>query len=162
MTATIGDPEPVCAALASLLSGLTVNVATTEQYTVHGYNPPPVKADTAELPAAFAFTGAANDDEVGPGAQNVYETRQYAVQVAVIPAGQGTPAEREMRCRPILVAVKNKLRQSPHLGVLGVQRMRVTGDSGVMVLPSYEGLFIGFEVRLTVLTLIQRTYADNE
>jgi hypothetical protein len=161
MTTAIGDPEPVCAALASILNGLQVSVATTETYTVRGANPPPVKIDTAELPAAFAFTGQASDEE-NRGEDLVYETRQYAVQVAVIPVGQGTPAEREKRCRPVLIAVKNKLRQYPHLGVAGVQRMRVTGDSGVVVLPSYEGQYIGFEVRLTVLTLIKRTYADNE
>ncbi len=162
MTASIGDPEPVCAALASILDGLVVNVATTETYKVHGYNPPPPKADTAELPAAFAFTGAATDDDAIDGAEQVRETRQYALQVLVLPIVQGTPAEREKRCRPVLIAVKNKLRQYVHMGVAGAQRMRVTGDSGVVILPSYDGMFYGFEVRLTVLTLIQRAYADNE
>jgi hypothetical protein len=162
MSTVIGDPEAVCAALDTILDGLAVDVATTERYTVHAFNPPPVKLDTAELPGAYAFTGAATDDEVSAGSDDIRETRAFALQVAVMPTGQGTPQEREKRCRPILLAVKNLLREYPHLGVAGVERMRVVGDSGITVLPEFEGAFIGFEIRLQVVVLIPRAYAAYE
>ncbi len=161
MSAAIGDPESVCAALAALFDGQTAAVGA-DTVTLHGHNPPPPKLDTAELPAVYAFTGQAVDSETQDGAEWAWEARTYAVQCAVMPLGQGTPEEREKRCRPILVAVKNRLRAYPHLGVAGVQRARVLGDSGIVVLPEYGEAFIGFEVRVQVSVQIARAYAANE
>jgi hypothetical protein len=154
--------ELVAAALVTIVGGMSVNIGATEHYTLKGFNPPPPKIDTAELPAVYAVTGSATDDEDSAGDDQVRETRTYAVRVPVMPEGQGTAQEREKRCRPILQAVKAKLRQYPHLGVAGVERARVIGDSGITLLPDWDGAFIGFEVRLQVVELIARTFAANE
>lgn len=162
MTAALGDPEWVCAALASILDGLSVTVGALGTVTVHGINPPPPKLDSADLPAAYVLTGLATDDTDSAGDDLDRETRTYAVQVAVIAGGQGTPDERETRCRPVLIAVKNKLRAYTRLGVAGIENARVINDTGIIPLPEYDGNLIGFEVRLMVTTLIARTYATNE
>lgn len=156
---TGGDIELVCAALASIASGVGAVTVGTETYTPRGFNPPPAKLDTADLPAAWAFTGQASYDN---GSDWVTETRQYAVQCAVLPLGQGTPAEREQRVRPILNALRAAIWARPHLGVSGVQRAVITGDSGVVILPEYDGAFYGFELRLAVTVNVARSYAAGE
>jgi len=43
--------------------------------------------------------------------------------------------------------------------VTGIERTLVLGDSGIVILPEWDGKFIGFEVRLQVAEVIARTYA---
>jgi hypothetical protein len=161
-TPAIGDPQNIGTAVMAILDLLpAVAVGATETYKVKTADPPPVKLDSAELPLAYLTPGPAADEGRSTGDDEVRETRQYALRVPVISSGQGTPGERETRCRPILAAVKAWLRMYPHLGTAGVEA-QVNGDSGVVVLPDFEGKFIGFEVRLQVTTLIVWNYAANE
>lgn len=156
---TIESVRAGVAAIVAAMSSVTVGAVS---YTLRGHNPPPGKLDTADLPAVYTLTGAATDDFQSGGSDSDRETRVYRVQVAVLPVGQGTPAERETRCAPILVAVKDALRARPHLGVAFVERAVVLGDSGIVILPEFDGAFIGFEIRLQVTELLGRTYADLE
>lgn len=160
MTNIIDD---VAAAIAAIVEALpAVVISTNDARTFHGMNPPPAKIDTAEMPAVYVFTGPATDDLAGGGEDTDRETRVYAVQCAVLPNGQGTARERETRCRPLLVALKDALRARPHLGTNYVERSSVLGDSGIVVLPDYDGANIGFEIRLSVTMRIGRLYADFE
>lgn len=152
--------ELVCAAIKTVVDGLSpVAAGATETYDLKGFNPPPAKADTAQLPGVWTFTGPATYID---GADWLTEERTYLVQCAVLPVGQGTPAEREQRCRPLLVALRAALIAHPHLGVAFVQRTRLLGDSGITVLPEYDGAFIGFELRLGVTEIVARSYAASE
>jgi len=127
-------------------------------------DPPPGIIDTALLPCAFVFTGESEYDWTIPGRDDVGSViRTYRVQVAVVPVNQATPETRETRCRPLIEAVRDELAKYPSLGgVLGVLEATVETDSGIAILPEYEGKFIGFEVRVRVMSLIARTYATRE
>ena len=149
----------VCGAIAALLDGLAVTSGSTA-YTLRASDPPPAKVDTAQLPAAWVFTGQSTDDW---GAHEIgLVTRQYAVQVALLPVGQSTPEEREKRCRPFIEAVRAQLAAHPSLGgqVPWLERARVTGDSGIILLPEYGGVYIGFEMRLEALEAVHVTLID--
>jgi hypothetical protein len=149
----------VCGAIASLLDGLAVTSGSTA-YALRASDPPPAKLDTAQLPAAWTFTGAAQDDWSAHAVGQV--TRQYAVQVAVLPVGQSTPEQREQRTRPFIEAVRARLAAHPRLGgnVPWLERVRVTGDSGIILLPEYGGIYIGFELRLEALEAVRVTLSD--
>lgn len=153
----------VCAALKTILDAQSVAVGS-ETYTVRAFDPPPAKLDTADLPACYAFTGAGTDDWQSGGSDADRETRLYRVQCAVLPEGQATPELREGRCRPLIVWLRDRLASYPLLatdaaGVAGIERTLVLGDSGIVILPEWDGKFIGFEVRLQVAEVIARTYA---
>lgn len=154
--------DAVAAAIAAIADSLPpVEVSANASYPFRGYNPPPAALDTARLPAVFAFTGPATNSN-DQGEEFDRETRVYAVQCAVLPVGQGTPAERETRGRPLLVALKNAFAARPHLGTAFVERSTVLGDSGIVVLPSYDGTVIGFEIRLSVTMRTESVYAEYE
>lgn len=155
--------DTVPPAIVATCNQMPVVTVGTVTYKVRGQDPPPpASPDTAKMPALYVFTGTATDDDETGGDDLEREARIYRVQVAVLPTGQGTPAEREIRCRPILKAVKAWLKKYPHLGTQYVEHARVLGDSGIIILPEYEGANIGFEIRLAVLELFGRTYAENE
>lgn len=155
--------ELVCAALKTIADGLSpVTVSAGEAYELHGFNPPPPNApDTAKLPGVWAYTGQATYSE-GGGADWLTEERTYALQCAVMPIGQGTPEEREKRCRPILAALRAAIIRYSWLAVPYVQRVRLLGDSGIVVLPDFDGANIGFELRVGVTMTIPHGYAANE
>lgn len=156
--------ELVCAAFKTIADGLApVTVGATEAYTLHGFNPPPPNTpDTAQLPAVWAYTGQATYSEAQGGADWMTEERTYALQCAVLPVGQGTPTEREKRCRAILAALRAAIVRYSWLGVAYVQRVRLLGDSGVVILPEFDGANYGFELRVGVTMLIPHGYAADE
>lgn len=153
----------VCAAFKTIADSLTsVAVGASETYAVHGHNPPPPDApDTAGLPAVWAYTGQATYSE-GGGADWLTEERTYALQCAVLPVGQGTAEEREKRCRPLLAALRAAVIRYSWLAVPYVQRVRLLGDSGVVILPEFDGANYGFELRVGVTMLIPHGYAAGE
>lgn len=127
------------------------------------FDPPPAKLDTASLPALYVLTGPATHDWLRAGSDGDYETREYRVQVAVLPLGQATPQASEERARPLVTAVRDAFVARPGLGPLeDVLQMTVLGDSGVVRLPDYGEQFIGFEMRLRVVEAIERIYGDEE
>jgi hypothetical protein len=153
----------VCAAIKAILDGQTVTVGS-ETYTIRAFDPPPAKLDTADLPACYAFTGTASNDWPNAMSDDYREARLYRVQCAVLPEGQATPELREARVRPMIVWLRDRLASYPILrtsdaSVLHVERTLVMGDSGIAILPEWDGKFIGFEVRLQVTELVTRTYA---
>jgi hypothetical protein len=126
-------------------------------------DPPPAKLDSGDLPALCVFTGQASEDEEIEGDHLVERTRMMRVQVPVIATGQANAEEREARCRPLMDAVSAAFRAAPSLGGTAfVQRTRVLGDSGIVILPEWGGKFVGFEVRLQVISLEPRVYAKGE
>lgn len=146
---TVQTVPPAIAAVGTGISGITT--AT---------DPPPAAIETAQLPCLFTFTGEATYEW---GDDHGYETRVYRVQVAVIPRVQATPETREVRCRPLIVAVRNALASSPQIGAVArVLGAKVIGDSGPAVLPEFEMKYIGFEVRLEVLSIVARVYDAGE
>lgn len=142
----------VCSGIQTI--GAAVSGITT------AWSTPPAGLETAELPALYAFTGAMAPDE--EDSSSVTETRTFRVQVAVLPTGQGDPNTREALCRPLLEAVNAAFREHFGLGgVAGVQVVRVVSDSGIVLLPEWGGKFIGFEVRLAVMTIRERIWAHG-
>jgi hypothetical protein len=143
----------ICAALVQIGAGVTGITKT--------FDPPKAgMPSTAELPALWVFTGGTSDDYASLGNNMVYVPRQFRVQVAVTPTGQGDPNTRESLCRPLLMAVRAAFAHHSGLSVNWVQDMRLLGDSGIVVLPEYGGAFIGFELRLTVGTIEKRVLVD--
>lgn len=140
-------------AIANILSAVA-SLKTT-------YATAPVNLSTAQLPALYVFTGA-TVDEYDVESNWVDVTRDYRVQVAVLPVSLGNPAKREEVCRPIIEAIKKELRKYPSLATAGVQTSRVLGDSGIVILPEWGYKYIGFEVTLRVSYYIAREYAQGE
>jgi hypothetical protein len=126
-----------------------------------GFDPAPNDLNSSSLPALWCFTGPAREDQ-SQFSDYASVVRTMRVQVAVLPTAQGTPAEREKKCRPLLDAVTAQLRSYPHLGVDWVQKAQVAGDSGIVILPEYAGKYIGFEIQLEVAYYVKRTYAAGE
>lgn len=136
---------------------------------VSAIDPPPVNMDTADLPLLMCWAGRATDAESLLGDFAFTETRAYRVQVAVSPRGQKTEAEIETLVRGLLPKVKDVYRSRPNLasetyknGVPWLQSCRVTGDSGIIALPEYEGKFIGFEIYLEVTEHVEKHLSDYD
>jgi len=148
---TLNLIPPAIAAIGKLVPGITSSM-----------DPPPPTINTASLPLLYALTGESDYDDTR-GSELLWVTRIYRIQVAVIPRNQATPNTRETQCRPLISAVRDTFAQYPQLGnVLGVQNARVVGDTGVALLPDWEGLYVGFEVRLEVTSVVERTYTQKE
>ena len=144
----------VCTAIAA--------IAANVKGITSAKDPGTPKLDTAQLPALFVLTGPATYEWFGDYG---IETRQYRLQVAVLPCDQGQSGQQEARCRPLLVAVRDAFAARPGLNgvldVLGVREASVMQDSGIIVLSTYDQTFWGFEVRVQVKETIGRTYADG-
>lgn len=122
----------------------------------------PSKLDTAELPALYTLTGSGNDSNQY-GESEEYTSRTYRIQIAVIPIGQATPEIRETLCRDLMENVRRELKRYPSLdGTEGVERARVIGDSGIVILPEFGMKFVGFEIRLQVTYSELIEFAENE
>lgn len=121
------------------------------------FSRPPVKLDTFQLPALIALHGAAiYPDSVLQG-DLITEQREYRAQVVVSPEGQGNIETIEAAAETLLSAAAAHYMARPNLGIDWVIS-QVTGDSGVTELVSFDGLYIGFEIRLTVSETRVRTY----
>lgn len=155
--------DDFCAALAAMVAALPpVAVGETESYTFRAFDPPPPDApDTADLPAVWVFTRQATYADSDHGT-SLTETRQYVLQCAVMPVGQGAPLERELRCRPLLEALRAAVIAHSTYGVPYVRKTTLTGDSGIVVLPDFNGANIGFELRLAVMSELPRQFAPEE
>ena len=144
----------VCAAIAS------VGAVCSEIGEAVDPPPPAINSDT--LPLLYVRTGPA-DYERREGEERYIERRTYQVRVAVLAAAHASPSDRETKCRTVLDDVKHTFMKYPQLGLTtGVIRADVVGDSGIITLPDYSGLWDGFEVRLSVSEVRVRTYATGE
>lgn len=153
----------VCAALKTICNGVTGVTTDGVSLVVKSYDPPPASMDSVKLPASYVFTGAAEFDTQSYGPEEVAITREYEVHCAVLAENAATPELREKHCRPLLEALRTKLLQYPNLGsVATVQMMTPLSDSGVIVLPEYGGLYVGFIVTINTLEIVARTYASGE
>jgi len=127
-----------------------------------GIDPPPAQLDTGKFPACYVLAEQATDTE-DLGSDMRLETRAYSVHVAVIPKGQVSIVTAQDQVRALIPPVKTALASYPQLNAAPlVQNARVEGDSGVIVLPTYDEKFIGFEVRLSVTEYVKRAYAAYE
>ena len=153
----------VCAALKTICNGVTGVTSDGVSLVVKSYDPPPASMDSVKLPASYVFTGAAEFDTQSYGPEEVAITREYEVHCAVLAENAATPELREKHCRPLLEALRTKLLQYPNLGsVATVQMMTPLSDSGVIALPEYGGLYVGFIVTINTLEIVARTYASGE
>ena len=127
------------------------------------FTEPPVKLDTAELPALYPFTGSAAYDWNTSGDETGIVTRQYRIHVAIVPRGQDNEIIAEQKGKTLLEAVALRFANRPSLGnTPGVQYAEVVSDGTVIVLPEYGGKFIGFEVILSVQEYIDREIVDYD
>jgi hypothetical protein len=146
--------QDLCDHLTAAVDNVVISVDGV-YYPLHPKDPPPPTWDTAALPGHYILTGGADDTPMGDDGGVVEESRIVRVQVPVVPLGQATPYERETRSRALLDALKQQYRiMCRSARITGVRSMRVLGDSGVVVLPEYDGQYIGFEIRLEVKMLI--------
>ena len=153
----------VCAALKTICNGVTGVTSDGVSLVVKSYDPPPASMDSVKLPASYVFTGAAEFDTLAYGPEEVAITREYEVHCAVLAENAATPELREKHCRPLLEALRTKLLQYPNLGgVVTVQAMTPLSDSGVIALPEYGGLYVGFIITINTLEIVARTYASGE
>ena len=153
----------VCAALKTICNGVTGVTTDGVSLVVKSYDPPPASMDSVKLPASYVFTGAAEFDTLAYGPEEVAITREYEVHCAVLAENAATPELREKHCRPLLETLRTKLLQYPNLGgVATVQAMTPLSDSGVIALPEYGGLYVGFIVTINTLEIVARTYASGE
>lgn len=125
----------ICAAIVALGGAVTGIVSAAD--------PPPAKIDTAQMPALYVLTGAAEytDEHINE------ERRQYRVRVAVAPTGEANPPLLEARIRTLLPLVKAKFIDNPTITRTALLCTPL-GDSGVILLPEYNA--VGFELRLEV------------
>jgi hypothetical protein len=159
MTDLIGS---VTGALKSILAGQTLTIGNAA-FRLNPFDPPPPKLDTADLVAAYTFTGSASYDYDSPGRGHVRETRIYRVQFAVLTVAEATPELREVRVRPWLDLARARLSSYPTLNRLRyVERARPLRDTGVVILPEYGGNYLGFELQLSVTMDLPIEYALGE
>lgn len=152
-----------CANLKTILNGVTGVTSDSVTLTVKAYDPPPASLDSVKFPACYVFTADAEIDTGAMGAQEYTVTRQYEVHCSVLAEGNATPELREKHCRPLLEAVRVRLLQYPSLMQQAeLQEMKVTADSGIVVLPEHNGLMIGFIINIETLEIVTRTYGAGE
>lgn len=155
--------DPICQAIADIATAMAPIVIGGVSYSMQGFAIQPPKMDTATVPALYPLTGPATNDWVSGGSDSDVETRQFQLHVPVLAKGLGVPGEPEQRCRPIIAAVRDTFASYPSLnGCDGVKQATVMGDSGVILLPDYEGTWMGFITRLQVSLFLRRTFAAGE
>ena len=152
----------ICAALKTVCNGTSGITSDSVTLTIKAYDPPPASLDSVKLPAAYVLTGAAEFDTTGYGPDQIGVSREYEVNCAVLAEGNATPELREKHCRPLLDALRDKLLQYTHAGVAGLQQMPAVSDSGIVTLPEYGGLYVGFIITINTLEIVARTYASGE
>lgn len=147
--------ENVCSAIRT--------VASSAPGITTAYDPPPGSIPSADLPALYVFTGGGTHSESSLGPNVMLVKRVYRVQVAVLPIGQGKPSTRETSIRPLLDNTIAHFRKHPTLGKTArVRAARVASDSGIVILPEWSGIYIGFEIRLEVATIEPRDFSPGE
>ena len=152
----------ICAALKTVCNGTSGITADSVTLTIKAYDPPPASLDSVKLPASYVFTGAAEFDTDTYGSDQIGVSREYEVHCAVLAEGNATPELREKHCRPLLDALRDKLLQDTNAGVAGLQQMPAVSDSGIVTLPEYGGLYVGFVITINTLEIVARTYATGE
>lgn len=144
----------VCEAIKDL--GAEISGITTAE------DPPPASMDTIKLPCLCVFTGRSQDDEGALGNYATLERRTYIVVVAIAPQAQGLDGESEETARTLIPTVKAHYRNRQSLeSVTNVQSVRVTGDSGTILLRQYPK-HIGFEVYLEVAEYVTKSFVDYD
>jgi len=111
------------------------------------------------LPAFVNWPGAATY-EVHTGI--AIETRTYRCILYVTPVQ--SPVEMRYKgklAEPLLEAARNAFLGAPGLaGTIGVLAMRFIGDSGLVAIEDYGGVYIGAEFTVQVQEEINVTYTD--
>lgn len=151
----------VCASLKTILDAITAATSDGVTLNVNAYDPPPPNLDSVRWPAAYVFVGNA-DYSYEFGAQEMLETREYEIHVAVAAESTSNLSIREKHIRPLITATRDQLLKYPNLSTAGVYQQVPQGDSGAILLQEYGGLYVGFTLTINVSELISRTYAAGE
>lgn len=152
----------VTSAIKSILAGQNLAIRNAT-FRLNPIDPPPPKLDTADLVAAYTFTGSASFDYNSPGRGHLRETRIYRVQFAVLTVAEATPELREVRIRPWLDLARSRLSSYPTLNRLRyVESARPLRDTGIVILPEYGSNYLGFELQLSVTMDLPIEYALGE
>ena len=127
------------------ITGAIVAIGGAVTGIVAADDPPQEKLDSAQMPALYVLTGAAeyNTDDRGI----TRTTRRYRVRVAVAPTGQATPPLLESRVRTLIPLLRAAYVANPTLNRT-VLTSYALGDSGITILPEYGA--VGFEMQLEV------------
>ncbi|MCB0207711.1 MAG: hypothetical protein KDJ52_00185 [Anaerolineae bacterium] len=143
---------------------VTIQQNITGVLTAYAQGPNSLSA--ANMPLFVNLTRKAEVDWKVFGSDMGLETRLYAMQLYVMPFGQGVPGEAEEACELFFPLVRDTFAARPSLEqLLGVQEATFLGDSGVIGLKyPLEGgsLYWGIEFRLQVKEVVERTYANSE
>ncbi len=130
---------------------------------IRSANYPPLAKfpDSVELPSLWVFIGSGEHSKRDPFTRDT--TRIYRIQVACVVTTASNPFIRETVCRPLLETVIDYYDARPSLQLLnGIMNGKVVRDSGVTVLPEYDGQFTGFEVQFQVDEVRNVSFAANE
>jgi len=125
------------------------------------YQRSPVKIDTVDLPCLVALSGPASYPGAGAESDLVNEQREFRVQVVVSPEGQSDIEKIEADSETLLYATVQRYLAAPALGAPWLVSV-VIGDTGVIELVSFDGMYIGFEVRLMVSDTRARNYLPGQ
>ncbi|MGQ9491731.1 MAG: hypothetical protein ACUVS6_13745 [Anaerolineae bacterium] len=111
------------------------------------------------LPAFINWPGAATYEAV---AGLAVETRSYRCVLYVTPVQ--SPLEMRYKgklAEPLLAAARDAFLGAAGLaGTLGVLSMHLTGDTGLVALEDYGGVYIGVEFTVQVQEHVHVTYKD--
>ena len=127
------------------VTGAIATIGAAVTGIVSADDPPQEKLDSAQMPALYVLTGAAEYDTDSRGVTRT--TRRYRVRVAVAPTGQATPPLLESRVRVLIPLLQAAYVANPTLNRT-VLTSYVLGDSGITILPEYNA--VGFEMQLEV------------
>jgi len=153
----------ICAAMKTVCNGVTGVTSDSVTLTIKAYDPPPASLDSVKLPACYVFTGAAEFDTTGYGADYIGVTREYEVHCAVLAEGNATPELHEKHCRPLIEALRDRLLMYPSLSAVAtLQGQTPVSDSGVVVLPEYGASVFFPIITFNTLEIVARTYASGE
>lgn len=165
MTATPSIYDDVSQRIVLLGSGISVVITTPsgdKTVTIKkAEDPPPPRLDSGDLPALWVFSGQSTEQDITEA--QIFTTRIFRVQVAVLTLAQGDPWTRERYCRPLMDAMMDLYHRYPKLnGLAGVRSSDAKSNSGIVILPEYGAKFIGFETRLEVVTYEEHGFAPGE
>lgn len=138
-----------------LISQGLINIVKAVPGITAGFFPAPPNIETAQLPAAFVFTGSNTYDAASDISNMV---RIFRLQVACIPISQGDPFTRETKIPPLIQTCAHAInaKRETH-NIDWVETIRVVTDSGIVILPEYGMKFIGFELQVEVKYIERRT-----
>lgn len=133
------------------------------------YTAAPMAIQTINLPAVISFAGqAAPTGKQSPKWMEVARDYSIRIYIAAIQAGETGDAETDVI--PWIAAGTQAILKHPSLGtgtkssqVPWVMTMEYAGDSGLAMLPAFNGeQFLGVEFKIRVTYKIPYTFGTNE